>query len=159
MDFSILELFGENTGMVMAGLGIALAVVLSGTGSARGVGVAGEAASALLKDKPELFAKALILQSLPSTQGIYGFVVGFFILLNIESGMDPSMGWYYLMSGLTVGIAGLTSGSAQGKVSVSGIQTIAQREEVNTQTVIFSAMVETYAILGFLIALFMIIFA
>ena len=38
MDFSILELFGENTGMVMAGLGIALAVVLSGTGSARGVG-------------------------------------------------------------------------------------------------------------------------
>lgn len=101
----------------------------------------------------------MILQALPSTQGIYGFVVGFLILLNMEAGMDPHMGWYYLMSGLTVGIAGLTSGPAQGRVSVSGIQTIAQREEVNIQTVIFSAMVETYAILGFLIALFMILFA
>lgn len=159
MDFSILQLFGENTGMVMSGLGIALAVVLSGTGSSKGVGIAGEAASALLKDNPELFAKALILQALPSTQGIYGFVVGFFILLNTSAGMDPSMGWYYLMAGLTVGIAGLTSGPAQGRVSVSGIQTIAQREEVNIQTAIFSAMVETYAILGFLLALFMILFA
>lgn len=159
MDLNILYLFGENTGMVMAGLGIALAVVLSGTGSARGVGIAGEASAALLKDNPELFAKALILQALPSTQGIYGFVVGFFILLNVEAGMDPHMGWYYLMSGLTVGIAGLTSGPAQGRVSVSGIQTIAQREEVNIQAAIFSAMVETYAILGFLIALFMILFA
>ena len=63
------------------------------------------------------------------------------------------------MSGLTVGIAGITSGPAQGRVSVSGIQTIAQREEVNIQTAIYSAMVETYAILGFLIALFMILFA
>lgn len=159
MDINILHLLGENTGMVMAGLGIALAVVLSGTGSAKGVGVAGEAAAALLKDNPELFAKALILQALPSTQGIYGFVVGFFILLNVEAGMDPSMGWYYLMSGLTVGIAGYTSGPAQGRVSVSGIQTIAQREEVNIQTAIYAAMVETYAILGFLIALFMILFA
>ncbi len=159
MDFSILTLFGENTGMVMSGLGIALAVVLSGAGSSKGVGIAGEAASALLKDNPELFAKALILQALPSTQGIYGFVVGFFILLETSAGMDPSMGWYYLMAGLTVGIAGYTSGPAQGRVSVSGIQTIAQREEVNIQTAIFSAMVETYAILGFLLALFMILFA
>jgi len=71
--------FTEYGGAFFAGLAIAIAVIFSGMGSSRGVGTAGQAAAALLKEEPEKFAQALILQLLPGTQGLYGFVIGFFL--------------------------------------------------------------------------------
>lgn len=71
--------FSAHGGAFFGALGVALAVALSGMGSAYGVGKAGQAAAALLKEKPEKFASALILQLLPGTQGLYGFVIGILI--------------------------------------------------------------------------------
>ncbi len=50
-------------------MGVALAAIMPGIGSARGVGLVGEAASGLITEEPEKFGKALILQLLPGTQG------------------------------------------------------------------------------------------
>ena len=80
------EFFIENGGTVFAVLAAALATLLAGMGSAKGVGMAGEATAALTVDEPEKFGKALVLQLLPGTQGLYGFVIGFFILQQITGG-------------------------------------------------------------------------
>ena len=150
--------FGDNLGFVFGAVGVALAVILSGIGSSRGVGSAGEAAVALTKEQPEKFGRALVLQMLPATQGLYGFVIGLLIIINLSSNLDVSTGWYYLMVGLPVGFTGLTSGTLQGRVSVAAMQILAQKPEHTTKGIIYSAMVETYAILGFVISLMMIIF-
>lgn len=150
--------FGENLGFVFGAIGVALAVILSGIGSSRGVGSAGEAAAALTKEQPEKFGLALVLQMLPATQGLYGFVIGLLIVINLTTNLDPSTGWYYLIAGLPVGFTGLTSGTLQGRVSVAAMQILAQKPEHTTKGIIYSAMVETYAILGFVISLMMIIF-
>ena len=47
--------FTEYGGAFFAGLAIAIAVIFSGMGSSRGVGTAGQAAAALLKEEPEKF--------------------------------------------------------------------------------------------------------
>ena len=66
-----LTFLSENGGGVMfAALGMGIAIIFGGIGSSRGVGIAGEAAAALIKEQPEKFAQALILQLLPGTQGI-----------------------------------------------------------------------------------------
>ncbi|GEN49794.1 MULTISPECIES: V-type ATP synthase subunit K [Alkalibacterium] len=150
--------FGDNLGFVFGAVGVALAVILSGIGSSRGVGSAGEAAAALTKEQPEKFGRALVLQMLPATQGLYGFVIGLLIIINLSTNLDVSTGWYYLMVGLPVGFTGLTSGTLQGRVSVAAMQILAQKPEHTTKGIIYSAMVETYAILGFVISLMMIIF-
>ena len=77
---SLASYFSAHGGAFFAAFGVAIAVALSGMGSALGVGKTGQAAAALLKEQPEKFAQALILQLLPGTQGLYGFVIGILIL-------------------------------------------------------------------------------
>lgn len=157
MEF-LQTLFGENIGLIFGGLGVAIATFGGGIGSARGVGLAGESAAALVKEKPELFVQALVLQLLPATQGLYGFVIGLLMLLNLNTSIETTTGWYYLMCALPVAITGFTSAPAQARASVAGMQILAKRPENVTQGIIFSAMVETYAILGFVISLLMFLF-
>ena len=71
-----IEFFMNNDGgMIFGAIGVALAVGLAGIGSAKGVGLVGEAASGLVTEEPEKFGKALVLELLPGTQGLYGFVI------------------------------------------------------------------------------------
>ena len=55
----------SHLGIVYALLGAAVAVFLSGAGSAIGVGIAGQAASGVVSEDPSKFAKVLIMQLLP----------------------------------------------------------------------------------------------
>ena len=73
----------SQLGIVYALLGAALAVFLAGAGSAVGVGIAGQAASGVVSEDPSKFAKVLVIQLLPGTQGIYGLLVGFITLSKI----------------------------------------------------------------------------
>ena len=61
-------------GLILAIIGAALAAILPGIGSAYGVQIGGQAAAGVTSEKPELFGKLLVLQALPGTQGIYGFL-------------------------------------------------------------------------------------
>ena len=153
-----LQFFIENNGgFIFATIGVALAVIFSGMGSARGVGMTGEAASALIKEQPDKFGKSLILQLLPGTQGLYGFVVGFLIYLNMSTDMALQDGFYMMMAALPIAFTGLTSGMAQGRVATAAIQILAKREEHTTKGIIYAAMVETYAILGFVISFLLVL--
>ena len=92
---SLASYFSAHGGAFFAAFGVAIAVALSGMGSALGVGKTGQAAAALLKEQPEKFAQALILQLLPGTQGLYGFVIGILIWLQIKPDMPLETGVAY----------------------------------------------------------------
>jgi V/A-type H+-transporting ATPase subunit K len=143
------------TGIYLAILGAALAVGLAGTGSALGIGIAGQAAAGVITEDPEKFGKVLLLQALPGTQGIYGFLAGFWVMLKIGLlgqlvVIDTSVGLQIFGACLPIALAGLSSGIYQGKVSAAGIFMTAKRPEESGKGLILSAMVETYAVLGLL---------
>ena len=119
---SLASYFSTHGGAFFAALGVAIAVALSGMGSALGVGKTGQAAAALLKEQPEKFAQALILQLLPGTQGLYGFVIGFFILLRMSAGVSLATGLAYVFVALPVGVVGYFSAKYQGNVATAGLQ-------------------------------------
>lgn len=145
-----------TTGLGLAILGAALSAGLAGTGSSLGVGIAGQAAAGVTTEDPSKFGKLLVLQALPGTQGIYGFIGAFFVLnLTGMLGGNPipltvDQGWQICNACLPIAIAGLFSGIYQGRVSASGCGSIAKRPETMGKAIILSAMVETYAILGLL---------
>lgn len=144
-----------NLGMVFALLGVALAVVLSGIGSSKGVGMASEAASAVIADDPSKFGKLLILQLLPGTQGLYGLIVGVMVLLNIgilggEVVSDWVTGLQYLIACLPIAFAGLFSAKSQGRVCTTGVNLTAKRPEESSKAIVSASLIELYALLGFI---------
>ena len=162
--------FGELMTMIFTGnnlalLGAALAAALAGMGSAKGVGLVGEAASGLLSEDPSKFGKALILQALPGTQGIYGLITAFLIIFKMGIlGGEPltlsvGEGAYFLMASLPIAIVGFYSGVKQGKVAASGIALIAKRPKEVGKAITSAALVETYAIFAVLVSLLLVLFA
>lgn len=153
------------TGNNLAILGIALATLLSGMGSAKGVNLVGKATSGLLSEDPSKFGKALILQALPMTQGIYGLITSFLIIfkMGILSGqvveLTTAQGGYFLMASLPIAIVGLYSGIKQGEVAASGISLLAKRPDEVGKAITSAALVETYAIFAVLVSLLLVLFA
>ena len=143
----------QNGGIVMATLGAALATLLSGIGSAKGVGIVGEVATGLMSEEPEKFGKSLVLQLLPGTQGLYGFVIGLMVLGKLNASMTFQNGLGILMACLPVALAGYGSAIAQGRVAASGISLLAKNEDQNTKGIIYAVMVETYALLAFVVSI------
>ena len=135
-----------------------MAVFLAGAGSALGVGIAGQAAAGVVTEDPSKFAKVLVLQLLPGTQGIYGLLVGFVTLskIGLLGGggleLDPQTGLLILAACLPVGIVGLISGKSQGEAAAASIGIVAKKPEQFGKAMLFPAMVETYAILSLLIS-------
>ena len=149
----------SELGIVYALLGAAVAVFLAGTGSAIGVGIAGQAASGVVTEDPSKFAKVLIMQLLPGTQGIYGLLVGFITLSKVGllggniADIDVKTGLLILAACLPIGIVGLLSAMSQGKTAAAAIGIVAKKPEQFGKAMLFPAMVETYAILALLISL------
>ncbi len=142
-------------GQIYAVLGIAIAVILPGLGSALGVKSAGEAGAGVVTEDPDKFGQVLILELLPGTQGIYGLLIGFIIMTQIDvfTGMPSittSDGLLYLAGALPIAIVGFGSAIAQGKVSTAGVSLVAKRPQEVGKAMILSAMVETYAVLALL---------
>ncbi|EEY35080.1 V-type ATP synthase subunit K [Pseudoleptotrichia goodfellowii] len=146
-------LFGEQSGLIFAALGAAIAVFLSGVGSAKGVGIVGEVAAGLMAEEPEKFGKSLVLQLLPGTQGLYGFVIGLMVLGRLKPDMSIGEGLYIFMACLPIAVAGYGSAIAQGRVAASGISLLAKNEEQSTKGIIYAVMVETYALLAFVVSI------
>jgi len=148
-------------GLLLSLFGAAAAVFLAGSGSSVGVGLAGSAANGLLSEEPEKFGTMFLLVALPGTQGIYGFVVGFLVLIKIGllAGQIPAITWQQglqiFSACLPVGISGLVSGIHQGKVCAAGISVAAKQPSAVMRALVYGAMVETYALLGLVASFFM----
>lgn len=148
----------SELGLFFAILGAALAALLAGCGSAKGVGMAGQAAAGVVTDDPSQFGHVLVLQLLPGTQGIYGLLVAFIALLNLGviggSPADISLakGLMYLAACLPMAFVGYVSAIHQAKASIASIALVSKRPDQFGKSMIFPAMVETYAILALLIS-------
>ena len=155
------------SGTNLALLGAALAVALPCMGSAKGVGIVGEAAGGLLSQDPSQFGKALALQALPMTQGVYGLVAAFLMLAMLGLFGNPehltslpiNAGAYYLMASLPIALSGYFSAVRQGRVSAAGINLLSKRPAESGKAITSSALVETYAIFALLITLLLVFFS
>jgi F0F1-type ATP synthase membrane subunit c/vacuolar-type H+-ATPase subunit K len=70
-------------GLTLALVGAGLAALLAGIGSAIGIGIAGRSATGVLSEKPERYGQMFIMVVLPGTQGFYGFLAGFLVMLKL----------------------------------------------------------------------------
>ena len=119
-------------------------LALSGIGSAIGTTIAGNAAEGGLKVNPEKSGNYMVLSALPATQGIYGFVAFSMWLGKDFATQRPLM----FGIGIGVGLVCMISAIRQGQVSANGIVGISQGHNVFTNTLIYAALPEFYAILG-----------
>ena len=149
--------FESYAGLWLAFLGAALAVGLCCVGSAKGTGLVGEAAAGLTSEDPDKSTKCLILQVLPGTQGLYGMVAWFFVLLQIGvfggSGVQTltvAQGMTVFAACLPIALGGWLSAIAQGRVAAAAVHIVAKRPEASTKGIIFCGIVEFYAILSLL---------
>ena len=147
---------GIFTGSVLAVLAAAIAVIPSCMGSARGVGMAGEAGTGILTEDPSKFGSVLILQALPGTQGIYGLLVAFLILFtnpDVFSGsLSMVQGLAYVCAALPIAIVGYYSAVKQGRVAAASMAIVAKQPQDSMKGVISAGLVETYAVLALLIS-------
>ncbi len=136
---------------LLAYLGLAIMVILSGIGSAIGVSMGGNATIGALKKNEEAFGSYMLLSALPGTQGLYGFA-GFFILNNILVGLGEVTlvhGFAYLAAGLSLGVVSLFSALKQGSVTANGIAGIGSGYDVFGKTMILAVFPELDAIIAF----------
>ena len=149
--------------MFLAMLGAVMAVVLPCIGSSKGVGIASEAANGLISLEPEKFGKLLVLQLLPGTQGLYGFIVSIMVILNTgvlggnSSKITTTVGSIYFVACLTMAFGGLFSAIYQGRVCATGVKIIAKQEENSSKAIVSASLVELYALLTFIISFLIII--
>ena len=154
---------GFLTGEVLACFGAAIAAGLAGIGSAVGVGIAGQAGAGVVSEDPNKFSKVLVLQALPGTQGIYGLLIAFIIMVKIGLlggdgvvELTVAQGWSIFASAIAMGIVGLISAISQGKAAASSIMLVGKKPNELSKGMLFAAMVETYAVLALLISFLMI---
>ena len=155
---------GLFSGTNLALLGVAVAVAFPCIGSAKGVGLVGEAATGLLSEKPDMFGKAFPLMALPMTQGVYGLVASFLMLMALGLFGNPdnllnltfAQGGYFFMASLPIAIAGYLSAIRQGRVAAAGINLVGKRPNSLGQAITTAALVETYAIFALLITIMLV---
>jgi V/A-type H+-transporting ATPase subunit K len=147
----------DPIGLAIAILGAAVSAFLAGTGSAIGIATAAQTANGVLSEDPSKFGRVLILVAMPGTQGIYGLLGTFLVLMKLgffggggAISLTMWQGWQIFFGALPVAIAGLFSAIHQGRTSAAGVELTAKRPEAMIQGIIHSALVETYAIFGLL---------
>jgi V/A-type H+-transporting ATPase subunit K len=150
------------TGNNLAILGAALAVLLPGFGSAKAVNMVARSTAGLICEEPQKYGKSMLLQALPMTQGIYGMVVAFLIIVfsGIMGGGEAltlQQGSYYLFASLPIAFGGWYSALKQGEVAAAGISVLAKKPEAVGKAVISASFVELYAILALLISILLVL--
>ena len=144
---NFIEYFG---GTALALLGAALAAALACVGSAKGTGIAGEAGAGLVSEDPGKSGKVMILQVIPGTQGLYGFVIFFLALQKVNgaaAAISVAQGLQLVSACLPIAIGGLLSAIAQGRCAAAGLAMCSKRPEEMSKGIIMAIMVEFYAIL------------
>ncbi len=136
-----------TTAIIMAYIGVALMVGLSGTASCIGTSIAGQASVGAMKKNAGAFGSYMILAAIPGSQGLYGFVNYFIIKDFLVDGITMLQGSAIFGAGLLTGVVCLASSYYQSKVCANGITAIGNGHDVMGKTLILAAFPELYAIL------------
>ena len=142
-------------GGVLAIVGAVLAVVLTGIGSAIGMAWVQQAAAGVVSEEPEKYGKTLILQLIPSSNALYGFVVGFLVIFQVLfSGVTYSVveGLMVLGICLPIAIVGMIACLCQAKVCVSGIIMVGKKAELSGRALTMAVFIELFALFALIIS-------
>ena len=148
-------------GLAFAFFGAAIATFLSCIGSIMGVSMTGQSGAGLLTEKPELAGKVITLMVLPGSQGLYGMVISLLFIFNYDVvitgqvAISASQGMILFAAFMPVAFTCLTSSPYQAKVCSAGMHMLAKDDKLTGRVITMAALVETYALLGFLISFFM----
>jgi V/A-type H+/Na+-transporting ATPase subunit K len=150
-----------GTGLVAIGAGLAIGIA----GSLSGLGQGQVAATSVgaVAESPGMFARGIVFTALPETQAIYGFLIG--LLLIVFSGMmggkvvQTNFGILAIGAGLAVGVAAAGSALGQSLAASASVGAVVEEPTMFARGIVFSALPETQAIYGFLIALLLIVFS
>lgn len=151
-----------TTGTIIAIFGAALAAILAGIGSAYGVRLTGQAAAGVTAEKPDLFGKLLVIEALPGTQGIYGFLVAVIVMVRIGVlgggvlSLTLDQGLSFLGACLPIAIVGLFSAIYQAQTAAAAIMMTAKEPGSSAKGITMAALVETYAILALLVSILLV---
>jgi len=157
-----MEILGMSLGQLLALLGAAFSVIMAGMGSAKGVSLAGQTSAGVSTENPEVNSKLMVLQILPGTQGIYGFLIGVIILVNTGAlggqmkAVELMQGFSFIAAALPVGIVGYFSAAQQGKAAAAGMLMVGQHPDMSGKAIVMIVMVETYAVLALLASFLMV---
>jgi len=147
-------------GTALAAIGAGVAIGFAGLGSGLGQGMAAAGSVGAVAD---MFARGIIFSALPETQAIYGFLIAILLLvfsglLGGGEGLSTEAGVVAIGVGAAIGFAGLGSGMGQGIAASSSVGAIVEDNDMFARGIIFSALPETQAIYGFLIAILLMVF-
>ena len=148
-------------GLPFAFFGAGLATILASIGSILGVSMVGQSGAGLVSEKPDLAGKVITLAVLPGSQGLYGMVISLLFIFNYASvingevGISLTQGMTLFFAFLPVAFTCLTSAPFQAKVCSAGMHMLAKDGRLAGRVITMAALVETYALLGFLISFFM----
>ena len=148
-------------GLTIAIAGAGVAALVAGIGSAMGMALPGQAAAGVLREDPEKFGSLFLLVVLPGTQGFYGFIAAFLVIIKLgllgagTVSLTLWQGWQIFFACMPIAVTGLISALHQGRVCTAGVHLVARQADQAMKGVIFAAMVETYAVLGLLVTFFL----
>ncbi|MGI6150904.1 MAG: V-type ATP synthase subunit K [Christensenellales bacterium] len=151
-----------STGTIIAIIGAAFAAILAGIGSAYGVRLTGQAAAGVVAEKPDLFGKLLVIEALPGTQGIYGFLVAIIVMVRIGVlgggvvSLTMEQGWSFLGACMPIAIVGFLSAIYQAQTAVAAILMTSKEPGSSAKGITMAALVETYAILALLVSILLV---
>jgi len=141
--------------IIVAYIGIALTLGLSGVGSIYGVTICASAAIGAMKKNPDPFGSYLILCTPPSTNGLYGFL-GYFMMARF---LVPEITMYQAtaicFACMALGALNLFSAIRQAGASANAMAAIANGHDIFGKSLMLIVFAELYAIVG-LAALFLI---
>ena len=149
-------------GQILAFTAAALSTLIAGSGSAKAIGMAGQTSAGVSSENPEVNSKLMVLQILPGTQGIYGFLIGVIILVNTGAlggnlkTIDLMQGLMLIAAVLPVAIVGYISAVHQAKVASAGMLMVGQHPDMSGKAITMTVMVETYAVLALLASFLMV---
>ena len=151
-----------SIGQILAFVAATFSTLLAGYASAKGVGLAGQTSAGVSTENPEVSSKLMVLQILPGTQGIYGFLIGVIILVNtgaLSGNLKPvelHQGIMLIVAVLPVAVVGWLSAIHQAKVASAGMLMVGQHPEMSGKAITMTVMVETYAVLALLASFLMV---
>jgi len=159
------QFLGPYTGMIISTLGAVMAATMAGIGSAKGMNYVAQAGAGFTAENPDRFGQALVLQLLPGTQGIYGLLIGFLILIYngvitpLAEPISAAQGWIYFFAAIPGGFVEMFSAISQGKAAVAGVGLLCKRPDEQGKAMMMPLMVETYAVFALLISMLIILLA
>jgi V/A-type H+-transporting ATPase subunit K len=152
----------DHWALGLAFLGAGMATAIPCYGSSIGVSLVGQAGSGLITEKPDMAGRVITLSVIPGSQGLYGMVISLLFLFNyappiLNGTVSLSLADGVALFGafIPVTIACLGSSPYQGKVCAAGMHMLAKDTGLMGRVITLAALVETYALLGFLISFFM----